>query len=59
MGESFKYFHANVPTSYTEKLVSEAVPKLGLDFIEKKDIYHVRVITFSELNMIKLFVLLI
>ncbi|XP_044481788.1 uncharacterized protein LOC123208380 [Mangifera indica] len=42
LGESFKYFHANVPTSYTEKLVSEAVPKLGLDFIEMKDIYHVR-----------------
>ncbi|XP_044481786.1 uncharacterized protein LOC123208378 [Mangifera indica] len=42
LGKFTKFFHANVPTSYTEKLVREAVPKLGLDFIEKKDIYQVR-----------------
>ncbi|XP_044481787.1 uncharacterized protein LOC123208379 [Mangifera indica] len=42
LGKFTKFFHANVPTLYIEKLVREAVPKLGLHFIEKKDIYQVR-----------------
>ncbi|KAJ0013861.1 hypothetical protein Pint_20252 [Pistacia integerrima] len=37
-----KSFYTNFPTSYTEKIIMEAVPKIGVDFEGKKDIYHVR-----------------
>ncbi|XP_031284032.1 uncharacterized protein LOC116142766 isoform X2 [Pistacia vera] len=37
-----KSFYTNFPTSYTEKIIMEAVPKIGIDFEGKKDIYHVR-----------------
>ncbi|KAJ0078725.1 hypothetical protein Patl1_23021 [Pistacia atlantica] len=51
LGKLNKSFNTNVSTSYTEKIIREAVPKIGVGFDDKKDIYHVRVIHFSELNI--------
>ncbi|XP_004302123.1 PREDICTED: uncharacterized protein LOC101302665 [Fragaria vesca subsp. vesca] len=35
-------FYANVPVSYTEKIVNEVVPNIGAAFESEKDIYQVK-----------------
>lgn len=35
-------FHTNVSASYMDYIVSDAVPKLGVDFEAEKDIFHVK-----------------
>lgn len=35
-------FNTNVHASYIEKIMNEVVPKIGFDFEQKKEIYHVK-----------------
>ncbi|KAM5561804.1 hypothetical protein ABKV19_022412 [Rosa sericea] len=35
-------FYTNVPVSYTEKIVNEVVPNIGVDFAWEKDMYQVK-----------------
>ncbi|ESR56574.1 hypothetical protein CICLE_v10024529mg [Citrus x clementina] len=35
-------FNTPVPAAYVEKIVHEVVPKIGVDFVECKDIYNVK-----------------
>ncbi|XP_050381173.1 uncharacterized protein LOC126798293 isoform X3 [Argentina anserina] len=42
-------FYTNVPVSYTEKIVNEVVPNIGVTFESEKDIYQVQV----ELNQVR------
>ncbi|KAM5561805.1 hypothetical protein ABKV19_022413 [Rosa sericea] len=35
-------FYTNVPVSYTEKIVNEVVPNIGVDFESEKDMYQVK-----------------
>ncbi|XP_062003148.1 uncharacterized protein LOC133720716 isoform X2 [Rosa rugosa] len=35
-------FYTNVPVSYTEKIVNEVVPNIGVDFESEKDMYLVK-----------------
>ncbi|KAJ4721187.1 DNA ligase [Melia azedarach] len=35
-------FRTNVPETFVEKITSGAVPKIGADFEEEKDIYHIK-----------------
>lgn len=39
-------FYTNVPVSYTEKIVNEVVPNIGVAFQSEKDIYQVEVFIF-------------
>uniref|UniRef100_A0A2P2JFS3 Uncharacterized protein LOC105647792 isoform X1 n=2 Tax=Rhizophora mucronata TaxID=61149 RepID=A0A2P2JFS3_RHIMU len=34
--------YTNIPLSYMENIIDRVVPKVGLDFEEEKDIYHVK-----------------
>ncbi|KAH9784296.1 hypothetical protein KPL71_009599 [Citrus sinensis] len=42
-------FYTGVPPTYMGKIVNEVVPKIGVGFVENKDIYHVKV----ELNSVR------
>ncbi|KAH9784322.1 hypothetical protein KPL71_009613 [Citrus sinensis] len=35
-------FDTGVPATYMEKIVHKVVPKIGVDFVQDKDIYHVQ-----------------
>ncbi|XP_050221413.1 uncharacterized protein LOC130014505 [Mercurialis annua] len=35
-------FYTNIPSSYMKNIVDEVVQKIGIDFEEEKDIYHVK-----------------
>ncbi|KAH9728293.1 hypothetical protein KPL70_008977 [Citrus sinensis] len=37
-----RFFYRGVPATYMEKIVNEVVPKLGVDFVEHKDIYRIK-----------------
>ena len=37
-------FDTGVPATYMEKIVHKVVPKIGVDFVQDKDIYHVQVV---------------
>ncbi|KAJ0046605.1 hypothetical protein Pint_03700 [Pistacia integerrima] len=39
-----RQFYTNVPTSYMENIISEVVPKVGVDFEADKDVYYIWVI---------------
>ena len=39
-----RFFYRGVPATYMEKIVNEVVPKLGVDFVEHKDIYRIKVV---------------
>ncbi|KAH9728281.1 hypothetical protein KPL70_008972 [Citrus sinensis] len=38
-----RHLYPGVPAVHMEKIVHEVVPKIGVDFVEYKDIYHVKV----------------
>ncbi|KAF6140178.1 hypothetical protein GIB67_028984, partial [Kingdonia uniflora] len=38
-----RLFHTTMPTSYVEYILSEVVPKIGVDFNEEKKFYYVKV----------------
>ncbi|KAJ0079544.1 uncharacterized protein LOC116114946 [Pistacia vera] len=38
-----RLFYTNVPNTYMENIMNVIVPKIGVDFEEEKDIYHVKV----------------
>lgn len=38
--------HTNIPSPYMENITNEVVPKVGVDFEEEKEIYHVKVFFF-------------
>ncbi|GAY66023.1 hypothetical protein CUMW_245460, partial [Citrus unshiu] len=42
-------FDTGVPATYMEKIVHKVVPKIGVDFVQDKDIYHVQV----QLNQVR------
>ncbi|GMN25925.1 hypothetical protein TIFTF001_001106 [Ficus carica] len=42
-------FKTNLPKSYMESILQEGVPKIGVEFEDEKDIYHVKV----ELNQVR------
>ncbi|GAY68163.1 hypothetical protein CUMW_262000 [Citrus unshiu] len=44
-----RHLYPGVPAVHMEKIVHEVVPKIGVDFVEYKDIYHVKV----ELNQVR------
>ncbi|XP_044473212.1 uncharacterized protein LOC123201709 [Mangifera indica] len=37
-----RLFHTNVPNTYMENIMNVVVPKIGVDFEEEKDIYHLK-----------------
>ncbi|XP_024043772.1 uncharacterized protein LOC18046375 isoform X1 [Citrus clementina] len=37
-----RHLYPGVPAVHMEKIVHEVVPKIGVDFVEYKDIYHVK-----------------
>lgn len=39
-----RLFHTNVPNTYMENIMNVVVPKIGVDFEEEKDIYHLKVL---------------
>lgn len=39
-----RLFYTNVPNTYMENIMNVIVPKIGVDFEEEKDIYHVKVL---------------
>ncbi|KAJ9131949.1 hypothetical protein P3X46_034848 [Hevea brasiliensis] len=41
--------YTNIPSSYMENIIDGVVPKVGVDFEEEKDIYHIKV----ELNPVR------
>lgn len=43
-------FYTNVPATYMEKIINEIVPKIGVDFEEHKDIYHVKLSDSKQQN---------
>ncbi|GMN25920.1 hypothetical protein TIFTF001_001105 [Ficus carica] len=42
-------FQTNLPKSYMESILQEGVPKIGVEFEDEKDVYHVKV----ELNEVR------
>ncbi|XP_055960958.1 uncharacterized protein LOC126671669 isoform X2 [Mercurialis annua] len=40
--QSKRSFYSNIPSSYMKNTVDEVVQKIGIDFEEEKDIYHVK-----------------
>ena len=42
-------FYSSLPASYVGNVMAEVVPKIGVDFAELKDIYHVKVYLPIEL----------
>ncbi|XP_054817021.1 uncharacterized protein LOC129316635 [Prosopis cineraria] len=42
LGHLKRSFYTNIPTLYMEKLTSEDSPKIGFDFEEEKDVFHVK-----------------
>ena len=42
-------FYTSLPASYVGNVMAEIVPKIGVDFAEVKDIYHVKVYLPIEL----------
>ncbi|KAH9728286.1 hypothetical protein KPL70_008975 [Citrus sinensis] len=45
-------FNTPVPAAYVEKIVHEVVPKIGVDFVECKDIYNVKVVLDQVRHMV-------
>nr|TKR60133.1 hypothetical protein D5086_0000324440 [Populus alba] len=42
-------FHTDIPSSYMENIIDGVVPAIGVDFLEEKDVYTVKV----ELNQVR------
>ena len=42
-------FKTNLPKSYMESILQEGVPKIGVEFEDEKDVYHVKVLLLSAL----------
>ncbi|GAY68169.1 hypothetical protein CUMW_262030 [Citrus unshiu] len=56
-------FNTPVPAAYVEKIVHEVVPKIGVDFVECKDIYNVKSVILNmniflddEMNNIRILI---
>ncbi|KAH9784326.1 hypothetical protein KPL71_009613 [Citrus sinensis] len=45
-------FDTGVPATYMEKIVHKVVPKIGVDFVQDKDIYHVQDDDMSSIRIL-------